>query len=196
MSISHYPSLISGFSCGPTPDGVWLWWWDVITFAQQALSNQHNWHQTANYKRRVELWSFPFFLLFWCLLLDSPGPENVEVLGGGAILSFIHGSITYLCFCFSACGRYFRGRLKGKALTLVLLPGWWRFALLLRVRREDRYHLILTYCRFYIYIFVQIQQMRYHVFSSELYWLACLYLFIYLPLDGARLAFTLYAKLT
>lgn len=52
---SHYPSLISGFSCCPTPDGVWLWSWAVITFAQHALSNQDNWHQTANYKGRVEL---------------------------------------------------------------------------------------------------------------------------------------------
>lgn len=70
------PSLISWPSCVPTPDGVQLWWLDVITFAQQALSNQHNWHQTANYKRGLELWSFPFL----CLLPDSQGPENVVVL--------------------------------------------------------------------------------------------------------------------
>ena len=68
----NYPSLISGFSCGPTPDGVWMWNWDVITFVQHTLSNQDNLHQTANYKGRVELGIFPLSLaligLYYCIV--------------------------------------------------------------------------------------------------------------------------------
>lgn len=70
----HYPSLISGFSCGPTPDNVWLRCWDVITFTQQALSNQDNWHQTADYKARV---GSLLLCSHMCLLVDNPDKENV-----------------------------------------------------------------------------------------------------------------------
>lgn len=49
-------------------------WWcvtlDVTTFTPQALSNQHNWHQTANYKGRAELPSPAVFCLF-CVYLHS-----------------------------------------------------------------------------------------------------------------------------